>query len=301
MPRRMGALQVRGSQDDAEEIYWMLSEGEEPAEWGNVLYNDKTNTQSHRTKFRGWLVTDPVSVSFWAAVRNGWVRYGNACYRINAIGGDRLIEQSTSHKQGAEAYWPPLPKRAAEDTSGLRPGTTFAGRQENERIRGQRQDAERLRQAAQPARDELQAEFKEDLKRSMLELVRDSVKQELSEQAAAPPAAAAAPGDGEAGAQDLKAQLQQLQQTVAELKVSYETVQQQYFKAFAAEKAAEYKIGGLEDIVKAQAGRIRQLESPFVTPEKSPPAAWFPGAPPQQATRPVSGGGAVLGWGSRCP
>ena len=37
MPRRMGALQVRGSQDDAEEIYWMLSEGEEPAEWGNVL------------------------------------------------------------------------------------------------------------------------------------------------------------------------------------------------------------------------------------------------------------------------
>ena len=31
MPRRMGALQVRGSQDDAEEIYWMLSEGDSEA------------------------------------------------------------------------------------------------------------------------------------------------------------------------------------------------------------------------------------------------------------------------------
>ena len=120
MPRRMGALQVRGSQDDAEEIYWKLSGGDEPAEWGKVLYNDKTSMQSHRTKFRSWLVTASVTDAFWAAVRNGWVKYGNAWYRINAIGGDRLFEHSTS-QQGAEAHWPPLPKQAAEDTSGLRP------------------------------------------------------------------------------------------------------------------------------------------------------------------------------------
>ena len=57
IPRRMGALQVRGSPEDAEEIYWMLSAGEEPAEWRKVLYNDKTRTnqQSHRTTLRGWL------------------------------------------------------------------------------------------------------------------------------------------------------------------------------------------------------------------------------------------------------
>ena len=62
--RRMGALQVRGSPEDAEEIDWMLSEGEEPAVWGKVLYNDKMNQQSHRTKFRGWLMTNAVTVSF---------------------------------------------------------------------------------------------------------------------------------------------------------------------------------------------------------------------------------------------
>ncbi len=54
MTRRMGALQVRGSQADAEEISWMLSGGDGPAEWGKVLYNDKTNTQLHRTKLRWW-------------------------------------------------------------------------------------------------------------------------------------------------------------------------------------------------------------------------------------------------------
>ena len=99
--RRMGALQVRGSKEDAEEIYWMLSEGEDPAAWRKVLYNDTTDQQSHRTEFRGWLATKAVSVAFWAAARNGWVRYGDACYRINALGGDRLVEQTTSQKQGA--------------------------------------------------------------------------------------------------------------------------------------------------------------------------------------------------------
>ena len=117
IPRRMGALQVRGSPEDAEEIYWMLSEGEEPAEWGKVLYNDKTNQQSHRTKFRGWRMTNAVTVAFWAAEKDGWVRYGDACYRINALGGDRRVEQTTSHKQGATWSRATAPAWAPEQES----------------------------------------------------------------------------------------------------------------------------------------------------------------------------------------
>ena len=78
--RRMGALQVRGSKEDAVEICWMLSE--EPAEWRKVLYNDKTDQQSHRTEFCGWLMTNAVSVAFWAAEKNGWVSYGGACCEV---------------------------------------------------------------------------------------------------------------------------------------------------------------------------------------------------------------------------
>jgi hypothetical protein len=118
--RQAHAARERTMPRHAEEINWKLSGGDGPAEWGKVLYNDKTSMQSHRTKFRSWLVTASVTDAFWAAVRNGWVKYGNAWYRIIAIGGDRLFEHSTS-KQGAEAHWPPLPKQAAEDTSGLRP------------------------------------------------------------------------------------------------------------------------------------------------------------------------------------
>ncbi len=79
---------------------------------------------------------------------------------------------------------------------------TFWGNKRKEFADAQQQNADWLRQAAQPARAELQAEFKEfkeDITRSMLELVRDLIKQELPEQAAAPPAAAAAQEDGAAG------------------------------------------------------------------------------------------------------
>ena len=65
--------------------------------------------------------------------------------------------------------------------------------------------------------EEMQAmleKFNEEMKKNMLE----SVEKALSAKAAAPPAAAPATGDGEASAQDLKAQLLQLQQTVEELK-----------------------------------------------------------------------------------
>jgi hypothetical protein len=287
MPRRMGALQVRGSQDDAEEIYWMLSEGEQPAEWGKVLYNDKTGMQSHRTTFRGWLVTNSVSVSFWAAVRNGWVKYGRACYRINAIGGDKPFEPSTSYKQGAQA-WPPLPKQAAADTSGLRPGTTPAGRKENERTRGLMQQAAWLKEARQ------QQSGAEDLKAVLMAFKQEmkaDMEQLFSARAAAPPAAAAAQEDGEASAQGLQAQLQQLQQTVAELKTSYKELQGHYHKAFAGKGAAEDNSKKLEAIVEVQAKRIRELEVQFHTPVKSFFAASTQGEPPSLASMPVIAGG----------
>ena len=69
-------------------------------------------------------------------------------------------------------------------------------------------------------------EFKEEIKKNMLEVV----KQALSAQAAASPAAAAAQGEGEASAQYLKAQLHQLQKAVAGLKEAYDKVQQKYLE-----------------------------------------------------------------------
>ena len=95
----------------------MLSGGEDPEEWRKVLYNDKTDQQSHRTEFRGWLTTNAVSVAFWAAVRNGWVQYGRACYRIDALGGDRRVEQTTSRKQGATWSRATAPAWAPEQNS----------------------------------------------------------------------------------------------------------------------------------------------------------------------------------------
>ena len=92
--RRMGALQVRGSKEDAEEIYWMLSEGEDPAAWRKVLYNDTTDQQSHRTEFRGWLATKAVSVAFWAAARNGWV---------SEVRGRMLQDQCARRRQACRA------------------------------------------------------------------------------------------------------------------------------------------------------------------------------------------------------
>ena len=63
-------------------------------------------------------------------------------------------------------------------------------------------------------------------------------------------------------------------------------MQQQYFEAFAGEKAAEFKIKGLEGTVKSQAWRIAQLESPFHTPVRSSSAPSPQGEAPQLATMP---------------
>ena len=76
-------------------------------------------------------------------------------------------------------------------------------------------------------------EFRAEIKKNMLEVV----KQALSAQAAASPAAAAAQGDGEAREQALEAEVQRLKQTVAELKASQQKMQEQYFKSFANERA----------------------------------------------------------------
>ena len=68
------------------------------------------------------------------------------------------------------AQWPPMPQPAASATSGLKPGTTPAGRQENERRKGLGLQAEWLKQASMPQREgeEMQAmleKFKEEMKK----------------------------------------------------------------------------------------------------------------------------------------
>jgi hypothetical protein len=128
--------------------------------------------------------------------------------------------------------------------------------------------------------------FKQELRKDMLSIVEKA----LSAKAAAPPAAAPATGDGEASAQDLKAQLLQLQQTVAELKASYQMVQGQYFQAWADKGAAEAKITKLEAMVREQAESIKRMESPFKTPLRSAFAASH-GEPPSLANMPAQRGG----------
>ena len=218
IPRRMGALQVRGSKEDAEEIYWMLSEGEDPAAWRKVLYNDTTDQQSHRTEFRGWLATKAVSVAFWAAARNGWVRYGDACYRINALGGDRLVEQTTSQKQGATwsrpttTAWAPDQESYVWGPDGVH-CTTRTPRETYAQAASKGEPRVDVAAVLEAFRQEIKAE----IKKNMLEVV----EQARSAQAAASPAVAAAPRGGGASAQDLKAQLQQLQEKVTELEAAH--------------------------------------------------------------------------------
>ena len=77
-------------------------------------------------------------------------------------------------------------------------------------------------------------EFKAEVERDM----QERIEKALSAQAAESPAASAAPRGGRASAQDLEAQLQQLQQKVAELEAARGKVQQQYFESFAGEVAA---------------------------------------------------------------
>jgi hypothetical protein len=86
-------------------------------------------------------------------------------------------------------------------------------------------------------------------------------------------------------------QLQQLQQTVAELKASYKELQGHYHKAFAGQGAAEDNSKKLAAIVEVQAKRIRELEVQFHTPVKPFFAASTQGEPPSLASMPVTAGG----------
>ena len=130
-------------------------------------------------------------------------------------------------------------------------------------------------------------EIKAEIKKNMLEVV----EQALSAQAAASPAVAAAPRGGGASAQDLKAQLQQLQQKVKELEAAHGRVQQQYFESFSGKVAAEFKVTQLEGTIKEQADHIARLESPFHTPVRPSSAAAPQGEAPQPAAMPVPEGG----------
>ena len=128
-------------------------------------------------------------------------------------------------------------------------------------------------------KQELQAEVKKDM--------QEVIEKALSAQAADSPAASAAPRGGRASAQDLEAQLQQLQQKVTELKAAYEKVQQQYFESFAGKVAAEFKVQQLEGTVTELTDRIKALESPFHTPVRPSSAAAPQGEAPQPAAMPA--------------
>jgi hypothetical protein len=129
--------------------------------------------------------------------------------------------------------------------------------------------------------------FKLELRKDMLSIVEKA----LSAQAAAPPVVAAATGDGEASVQYLKAQLLQLQLTVAELKASYQEVQGHYHKAFAANGTLEDQNRKQEALIKEQAECIKRQENQFRTPLRSAFAASHQGESPSLAHMPAQRGG----------
>ena len=140
----------------------------------------------------------------------------------------------------APAQWPPMPQPAASATSGLKPGTTPAGRQENERRKGLGLQAEWLKQASMPQREgeEMQAmfaKFKEEMKKDMLEMFEKA----QSAKAAASPAASAAPGNGGASGQFIEKRMVELEATVVALKDTNKGLQQMYSDALYREKQLE--------------------------------------------------------------
>jgi hypothetical protein len=191
----------------------------------------------------------------------------------------------------APAQWPPMPQPAATGTSGLKPGMTPAGRQENERREGLRRQAEWLKAATQPQSGvEEVKEVLETFKKEM----KAFVDQALSAKAAASPAADAAQDDGGASERALEARVQGLELKVGELTASKAQLQEDDFKCFAKGKDTDYenfqlkaKIQGLED-------RLRPMMPLFVTPNKE----WPPGATPLPAwmhqSPPVVGGAPLL-------
>ena len=124
----------------------------------------------------------------------------------------------------APAQWPPMPQPAAWGTSGLKPGTTPAGRKENERREGLRLHEVWRKQASVPQREgeEIQAmfvKFKEEMKKDMLEMGEKA-------QSAKAAAADAAPGDGGASGQVIEKRVVELEAAVAALKATNKELQQ---------------------------------------------------------------------------
>jgi hypothetical protein len=111
-------------------------------------------------------------------------------------------------------HWPPLPKHAAADTSGLKPGTTFAGRQENERREGLRRQAEWLKAATQ---QKSEAEEVKAVLMAFQQEMREEIRKALSAKAAAPPVTETGQGDGVASTQALQVQVQALEKKVVDL------------------------------------------------------------------------------------
>jgi Tfp pilus assembly protein PilX len=281
--RRMGALQVRGSLEDAVEICWMLSE--EPAEWRKVLYNDKTDQQSHRTEFCGWLMTNAVSVAFWAAEKNGWVKYGRACYRIDAQGGGRRVEQATSHKQGdvwpraTAPAWAPTQDSFEWGPEGIH-RTTGTPRATYAEAAGRRE----VRPDVAAVLEALMQKFKEEIKKDMQEFAG----QAQSAKAAESPAASAAPRDGGASERALEVRVQELESKVGELMASNGQLQQLYSESYHKEKATKVENLKQKKTIEEQAERLRRMGSTFVTPDKPDKVpAWIPVSPPVRGGIPI--------------
>ena len=283
LTRRMGALQVRGSLEDAVEICWMLSE--EPAEWRKVLYNDKTDQQSHRTEFCGWLMTNAVSVAFWAAEKNGWVKYGRACYRIDAQGGGRRVEQTTSHKQGdvwpraTAPAWAPTQDSFEWGPEGIH-RTTGTPRATYAEAAGRRE----VRPDVAAVLEALMQKFKEEIKKDMQEFAG----QAQSAKAAESPAASAAPRDGGASERALEVRVQELESKVGELMASNGQLQQLYSESYHKEKATKVENLKQKKTIEEQAERLRRMGSTFVTPDKPDKVpAWIPVSPPVRGGIPI--------------
>ena len=176
------------------------------------------------------------------------------------------------------AQWPPLPQPAAWGTSGLKPGTTPAGRKENERREGLRLAEVWRKQASVPQREgeEMQAmfaKFREEMKKDMLEMCEKA-------QSAKAAAADAAPGDGGASGQVIEKRVVELEAAVAALKATNKELQQRYSDAFYKGKQSECENLKLQQKIEALQKQQRSVPpstSPFNTPVQW--SARFPVSP----------------------
>ena len=106
------------------------------------------------------------------------------------------------------------------------------------------------------------AKFKEEMKKDMLEMV----KMALSAQAAASPAASAAPGDGGASVQFIAERMAGLEETVAALKQTNQELQKLYSEAFYKEKESEREISKLKKKIEELQGNRKSVPRAERTP-----------------------------------